>query len=57
LQSGLAAISLRIAADLIYIPIYFSRDLPLTGALYAVFLVMCCAGLRQWKRTLKQQLP
>lgn len=43
-----------IAADIIYIPLYFSRHLPLTGVLYAVFLVMCLIGLRQWRRTLRQ---
>jgi nicotinamide mononucleotide transporter len=40
-----------IVADLIYIPLYFSRKLPLTGVLYAVLLTMCLVGLRQWTRS------
>ncbi|HEY1107305.1 MAG TPA: nicotinamide riboside transporter PnuC [Opitutaceae bacterium] len=42
---------LWIAADIIYVPLYVSRDLVLTGVLYAVFLVMCLVGLGGWSRT------
>lgn len=45
-----------IAADLIYVPLYFSRALPLTAVLYSVFLIMCIAGLSQWKRSLNHPL-
>ncbi|HXF09498.1 MAG TPA: nicotinamide riboside transporter PnuC, partial [Desulfuromonadaceae bacterium] len=43
-----------ITADVIYIPLYLSRKLPLTAILYAVFLVMCLIGVREWSRTLKK---
>jgi nicotinamide mononucleotide transporter len=39
---------LWILADILYIPLYLSRDLPLTALLYGLFLVMCFLGLRQW---------
>lgn len=42
-----------IAADVIYVPLYFTRKLPLTAVLYAVFLAMCLVGVREWARSFK----
>jgi nicotinamide mononucleotide transporter len=39
---------LWIAVDIIYVPLYVSRDLPLTAVLYSLFLAMCIIGLMQW---------
>ena len=41
-----------ITADIIYIGLYITRDLYLTAALYALFLVLCLLGLRQWRQSL-----
>lgn len=41
---------LWIAVDIIYVPLYWVRELPLTGVLYAVFMLMCVYGLRHWRR-------
>lgn len=38
-----------IAVDVIYVPLYFSRDLNLTALVYIVFLLLCLQGLRQWR--------
>ena len=40
-----------LAADAIYIPLYFVKALPLTGVLYSVFALMCVKGWRDWTRT------
>lgn len=44
-----------IAADIIYIPLYVSRGLPLTAILYGVFLTMCLVGVWQWGRALRDR--
>ncbi|MEV0672476.1 nicotinamide riboside transporter PnuC [Mycobacterium sp. NPDC050441] len=39
-----------IAADCVYIPLYLSRDLNLTAAIYVVFLMLCLSGLQSWRK-------
>jgi nicotinamide mononucleotide transporter len=39
-----------ISADVVYVPLYLSRGLPLTALLYGVFLLMCLIGVRAWWR-------
>ena len=38
-----------IAVDVIYVPLYLSRDLNLTALVYVVFLGLCVVGWRQWR--------
>ncbi|MDB4908985.1 MAG: hypothetical protein JWO05_3769 [Gemmatimonadetes bacterium] len=46
---------LWIAADLVYVPMFLVRKLPLTSVLYAVFLVLAVMGWREWRRSLEGQ--
>jgi nicotinamide mononucleotide transporter len=39
-----------IAVDVISIPLYFSRGLPLIAVLYVIFLALCAQGFRRWRR-------
>lgn len=41
-----------IAVDVISIPVYWSRALPLTALLYVLFLLLCVGGWRGWKARL-----
>ena len=38
-----------IAVDVIYVPLYFSRDLNLTALVYVIFLALCIQGWREWR--------
>jgi nicotinamide mononucleotide transporter len=38
-----------IVVDVIYVPLYLSRDLNLTALVYVVFLALCVMGWRQWR--------
>jgi nicotinamide mononucleotide transporter len=44
-----------IAADVIYVPLYFVKHLDLTGVVYILFLAMCFLGLSQWRQTYRDQ--
>lgn len=47
-----------IVMDIIYVPLYWSRGAKLMSILYAVFLIMCVAGLRDWrKELLRKEVP
>ena len=46
-----------IAADVLYVPLYLSRDLPLTALLYAGLIVLAWKGWRDWKAELARTDP
>lgn len=46
---------LWILADLIYVPLYASRNLPLTAVLYGLFIILCLMGLKHWSNQWKRQ--
>lgn len=41
---------LWILADLLYVPIYITKDLHLTAILYVLFLILAVWGLRKWMK-------
>jgi nicotinamide mononucleotide transporter len=47
---------LWIVADIAYAPMYVYKQLPVTGALYALFLVLAVIGLRSWRRSYRTHL-
>jgi nicotinamide mononucleotide transporter len=44
-----------IIADVVYVPLYLGRKLPLTALLYGVFLLMCLVGAREWWRSFRSE--
>jgi nicotinamide mononucleotide transporter len=46
---------LWITVDLVAIPLYWSRSLPLTAILFFIFLLLCIGGLLRWKSRLAPQ--
>lgn len=48
---------LWIAADLIYVPLYFQKHLPLTAVLYVGFIILCVIGFFRWRKELHNSCP
>ncbi len=48
---------LWIAVDVVYVGLYATRQLPLTAALYAGFVVLAAIGWWRWGRTLGEASP
>jgi nicotinamide mononucleotide transporter len=44
---------LWIIADIIYIPVYIQKELPLTAILYSIFLFLAVKGYLEWRRQLQ----
>lgn len=44
-----------IAVDLVSIPLFWNRDLPLIALLYLVYLTLCIQGSMNWNRSLDQR--
>lgn len=44
-----------IAADLVYVPLFIQRGLPLTAVQYAVFLLLAALGWHGWRQSLRAQ--
>lgn len=44
-----------IVADVCYIALFWTRDLPLTSVLYVVFLATCVYALYNWTKELREQ--
>jgi nicotinamide mononucleotide transporter len=42
-----------IVADIVYVPMFISRGLPLTAVQYAVFLVLAWVGFAGWRKSLQ----
>jgi nicotinamide mononucleotide transporter len=42
---------LWIIVDIVYVPMYIYKRLPVTAALYAIFLALAALGLRSWWRS------
>jgi nicotinamide mononucleotide transporter len=43
-----------IVVDVLYVGLYIYKNLMLTAALYAVFVIMAIMGLRAWSKTCQQ---
>lgn len=44
-----------IAVDVVSVPLFLSRDLPLIALLYTVFGLICVKGMIDWRRSLRLQ--
>jgi len=44
-----------IAADLVYVPLFIQRGLPLTAVQYGVFLLLAALGWHGWRQSLRAQ--